>query len=305
MGTFLNPFQAGQHRPSARVAPAGGGASGPPPAEIAAAAGRPATAPASVDEARRPTSPMYASPPQPLVAVPSRRASMKLLETALISAADAVPGVIPAATEARVRAVLAAPPSSAVLAVAFASLVDDPSVHPERFATPAHQQRERERLFGLMERLARPGARLDDALLREARAEIRQACLRPVPPDTADAETLFREAQGFREQDELGGEDAIDALFADRRAEYERTGRWRGTLLELRACFWYWWLWEERLGGGPSTAPADRAAVLALYRQVRAQWDELSEEVERALEWFRAPRLSGSVRLSTALPAMR
>ena len=291
MGTFVNPFLAGRHRPSGRVAPAG---DAPPtvPAAVAAAAGRSA-------------SPMYASPPMTRVADPARRTTMKLLETALISAQDAVPGVIPAATEARVRAVLAAPPSSAVLAVAFASLVDDPSVHADRFGTTGAQQRERERLFDLMERLARPGARLDEALLRESRAEIRQACLRPVPPDTADAETLFREAQRFREQDELGGEVAIDALFTERRTEFERTGRWRGTLLELRACFWYWWLWEERLGGAPSSSAADRAAVLALYRQVRAQWDELSEEVERALEWFRPPRLSGGLRVSTAVAAAR
>lgn len=253
-GSFVNPFQAGHHRRSAPVVP------------------------------RR------ASPSRPQEAAAPRPAPMKLLETALIAAADALPGVVPTATEARVRHVLAAPPSSVVLAVAFASLVDDPSVHPDRFPTPAQQRQERERLFALMERLAGPGARLDEALLREARAEIRQACLRPAPPDTTDPERLFREAQGFREQAELGGEDAIDALFTERRQDYERTGRWRGTLPELRACFWYWWLWEERLVGGPGALAADRAAVQALYRQVRAQWGELSEDVERALEWFRLPR---------------
>lgn len=228
---------------------------------------------------------------------------MKLIETALV-AADAVPGVIPAATEARVRAVIAAPPSSAVLAVAFASLVDDPAAHPERFATVAAQRQERERLFSLMERLARPGARQDEALLGEARAEIRQACLRPTPPDTADVEVLFREAQQFHEQDDLGGETAIEALFAERRAEFTRAGRWRGTLLELRACFWYSWLWEERLSGSTSQSAAERAAILALYRQIRAQWDELSEEVERALEWFRPPRVSTGVRRSTVMTAV-
>jgi hypothetical protein len=229
---------------------------------------------------------------------------MKLLETALV-AADAVPGVIPAATEARVRAVIAAPPSSAVLAVAFASLVDDPSAHPERFSTVAEQRRERERLFGLMERLARPAARLDDALLGEARAEIRQACLRPTPPDTTDVEELFHEAQRFQEQDDLGGEAAIEALFGERRSEFTRNGRWRGTLLELRACFWYSWLWEERLSGSTSESAAERSAILALYRQIRAQWDELSEEVERALEWFRPPRLSTGARRSTVMAALR
>jgi|GEM_PF-2151324 hypothetical protein len=250
-GSFVNPFQAGHHRRSAPVVPQRTSHFRPDGAE--------------------------SRPPAP----------MKLLETALITAADALPGVVPTATEARVRGVLAAPPSSAVLAVAFASLVDDPAAHPDRFPTSAGQRHERERLFVLMERLARPGARLDEPLLSEARAEIRQACLRPVPPDTTDPERLFREAQGFREQAELGGEDAIEELFTERREEYERTGRWRGTLPELRACFWHWWLWEERVGGALA---ADRTAVHALYRQVRAQWGELSEDVERALEWFRLPR---------------
>lgn len=235
---------------------------------------------------------------------PSRRTPMKLLETALV-AADAVPGVIPAATEARVRAVIAAPPSSAVLAVAFASLVDDPSAHPERFSSVAEQRRERDRLFGLMERLARPAARLDETLLSEARAEIRQACLRPMPPDTTDVERLFHEAQRFQELDDLGGETAVEALFSERRSEFARTGRWRGTLLELRACFWYSWLWEERLGGSTAASASEQAAILALYRQIRAQWDELSEEVERALEWFRLPRLSLGARRSAIMAAIR
>ncbi|MDX2182451.1 MAG: hypothetical protein SFW08_00560 [Gemmatimonadaceae bacterium] len=293
MAQYVNPFQAGQHRPSTRgvaqPAPSVERSGGPGAGAIPAAAARPPEIPL-------PRTSRSATPHAVLVA--PRRAPMKLMETALISA-GAVPGVVPGASEARLRSVLAAPPSSAVLAVAFAALVDDPSAHTDRFGTVDAQRSERERLFGLMARLARPGARRDDALLREARAEIRQACLRPAPPETDDVEQLFHEAQRFQEQDDLGGEDAIDALFTQRRAEYERSGRWRGTLLELRACFWYFWLWEERLGGATSNSDAERESMRALYRQIRAQWDELFEEVERSLEWFRPPRLSGAVRAAT------
>src|SRR2546421_2699107 len=44
-------------------------------------------------------------------------------------------------------------PLAACRAVLFASLVDDPSSLPDRFPTEADQERERERLFRIIERL--------------------------------------------------------------------------------------------------------------------------------------------------------
>lgn len=44
-------------------------------------------------------------------------------------------------------------PTSTARAVIFASLVDDPSSHPELFKTKEEQDRERLRLFTLLERL--------------------------------------------------------------------------------------------------------------------------------------------------------
>src|ERR1700680_756068 len=44
-------------------------------------------------------------------------------------------------------------PLAACRAVLFASLVDDPSAHPERFPTDAEQEKERDRLFDLIEKL--------------------------------------------------------------------------------------------------------------------------------------------------------
>ena len=43
-------------------------------------------------------------------------------------------------------------PLAACRAVLFASLVDDPSSHPEQFPTEADQDKERQRLFRLIER---------------------------------------------------------------------------------------------------------------------------------------------------------
>ncbi len=193
---------------------------------------------------------------------------------------------------------LNAPPSNVALAVTFAALVDDGASSADPAATRA-------RRFDLMRRLTAPSARRDDALLAEVRAEVRLVQLRPVPPDTADDDALYRQAQAFRAQEALGGDEAIEALFTERYDEFRTTGRWRGTLVELRACFWYYWLWAERHGAGSAGTAADHEALRALYRQVRMQWGELAEDVERALEPFRGVRASGgALRPSAAIRLM-
>ncbi len=63
-------------------------------------------------------------------------------------------------------------PLAACRAVLFASLVDDPSSHPDRFPTEDAQQRERERMFGIIERLVKWENSNNEHVLREAREEI-------------------------------------------------------------------------------------------------------------------------------------
>lgn len=63
-------------------------------------------------------------------------------------------------------------PLAACRAVLFASLVDDPSSHPEQFPTESDQEVERKRLFGLIEDLVRWENTNDERLLSQARAEI-------------------------------------------------------------------------------------------------------------------------------------
>ena len=65
-------------------------------------------------------------------------------------------------------------PLAACRAVLFAQLVDDPSAHPELFPTEADQERERKRLFDIIERLVPWEASTDEKVLEEARAEIRR-----------------------------------------------------------------------------------------------------------------------------------
>ena len=63
-------------------------------------------------------------------------------------------------------------PLAACRAVLFAQLVDDPSSHPEVWPTEDDQSRERQRLFGIIERLVVWENLNDEALLREAHNEI-------------------------------------------------------------------------------------------------------------------------------------
>lgn len=67
-------------------------------------------------------------------------------------------------------------PLAAARAVLWASLVDDPSSHPELFPTEEAQQVERKRLFDILERLVPWEASNDQRILAEARAEILRSC---------------------------------------------------------------------------------------------------------------------------------
>jgi putative DNA methylase len=63
-------------------------------------------------------------------------------------------------------------PLAAARAVIFSSLVDDPSSHPDQFPTEEAQEKERLRLFDILERLVVWENSNDEELLAEAKAEI-------------------------------------------------------------------------------------------------------------------------------------
>lgn len=72
-------------------------------------------------------------------------------------------------------------PLAAARAVLWASLVDDPSAHPDQFSSDEDQQIERKRLFGILERLVPWEASNDSRILAEARAEIERSCDGDIP----------------------------------------------------------------------------------------------------------------------------
>jgi putative DNA methylase len=73
-------------------------------------------------------------------------------------------------------------PLAACRAVLFASLVDDPSAHPDRFPTEEAQQEERERLFRIIEDLVKWENSTNAEVLKAARAEILASCDGNPPP---------------------------------------------------------------------------------------------------------------------------
>ncbi len=73
-------------------------------------------------------------------------------------------------------------PLAACRAVLFASIVDDPSSRPEEFPTEEAQEAERQRLFGIIERLVLWENTNNEKVLNEARAEILKATDGHPPP---------------------------------------------------------------------------------------------------------------------------
>jgi putative DNA methylase len=66
-------------------------------------------------------------------------------------------------------------PLAACRAVLFASLVDDPSSHPEQFPTEEAQDSERQRIFAIIEQLVKWENSNDERVIEAARAEIRKS----------------------------------------------------------------------------------------------------------------------------------
>ena len=73
-------------------------------------------------------------------------------------------------------------PLAACRAALFASLVDDPSSHPERFPTEEAQKTERQRLFRIIEELVKWENSNNEQVLRQARAEILKSTSGNAPP---------------------------------------------------------------------------------------------------------------------------
>ena len=111
----------------------------------------------------------------------------KLIEVALplpeindASAYDKMPGIGP--HPKGIHHWWARLPLPTARAVLFASVVDDPSAHPDKFRTEEAQERERERLFGILRRMMQKKLHEHPEVYAEARAEMLKSCGGKLPP---------------------------------------------------------------------------------------------------------------------------
>jgi putative DNA methylase len=105
----------------------------------------------------------------------------KLIEVALplpeindASAYDKMPGIGP--HPKGIHHWWARLPLPCARAILFASVVDDPSEHPEKFPTEAAQDAERERLFGIVRSMMQKKLHTNPEVYAEARAEMEKYC---------------------------------------------------------------------------------------------------------------------------------
>lgn len=111
----------------------------------------------------------------------------KLIEVALplpeindASAYDKMPGIGP--HPKGIHHWWARLPLPVARAVLFASVVDDPSSHPDRFPTEEDQARERERLFGIIRKMMQKQLHKHPEVYAEARTEMLRHCGGKLPP---------------------------------------------------------------------------------------------------------------------------
>jgi putative DNA methylase len=116
----------------------------------------------------------------------SDRPKRKLIEVALpletINVASAREKTIRTGRPANMHHWWARRPLAACRAVLFASIVDDPSSDPDRFPTRKSQEDERSRLFEIIRRLVQWENTANQAVLEEARVEIRRSTNGNPPP---------------------------------------------------------------------------------------------------------------------------
>jgi putative DNA methylase len=73
-------------------------------------------------------------------------------------------------------------PVTAARAIIFAQMIDDPSEHPDKFPSESDVQKERERLFRIIESLCAWESQSDAMVLKSAREEMEKCCGGHLPP---------------------------------------------------------------------------------------------------------------------------
>ncbi len=175
-------------------------------------------------------------------------------------------------------------PLAAARAVIFAQMVDDPSSYPDLFPTEKKQDKERQRLFGIIEELVQWENTTNEAVLEKARAEIwqswRRACAENV--EHPRARDLFDRNKLPAFHDPFAGGGALpleaqrlglEAFASDLNPVAVLVNK---AMIEI----------PPRFAGKPPVNPESRSEKTLLAREWKGA-QGLAEDVRRYGQWMR------------------
>lgn len=109
-----------------------------------------------------------------------------------------------------------------------------------------------------------------------AQEEIRVSCYPPAPLDTEDLGRIWEFAFKYNAYEKLGSFEAVCKLVHEREKVFMDTGKWIGTVNELRACLFFEQRRWRHMGEDPEGESLHR--VIQLYRTICDQWSEVEPE---------------------------
>src|SRR5437016_11771791 len=203
-------------------------------------------------------------------------------------------------------------PLAAARAVIFAQMVDDPSASPDLFPTEAKQEKERQRLFRIIEDLVQWENTTNEAVLQKARDEIwqswRRACAENV--DHPRAKELFdrRRLPAFHDPFAGGGSLPLEA---------QRLGleAYASDLSPVAVLIWKAMIEiPPKFAGKPPVNPEAREEKSLIAREWKGA-QGLAEDVRYYGQWMRDetekrighlhPKIEVTVQLANAWPDLK
>ena len=175
-------------------------------------------------------------------------------------------------------------PLAAARAVIFAQMVDDPSADPEQFPTKESKERERERLFGILERLVQWENTTNEDLLDQAHQEILRSWRRTCSEnaDHPRAQELFNPDQLPAFHDPFAGGGALPLEAQRLGLEAYASDLNPVAVLICKAMIEI----PPRFGGSPPINPEAVSAVELVERQWKGARG-LAEDVRYYGQWMR------------------
>lgn len=109
-----------------------------------------------------------------------------------------------------------------------------------------------------------------------AQEEIRVICYPPAPLDTEDPGRIWEFAFKYNAYEKLGSFQAVCKLAHEREKVFMDTGKWIGTVDELRACLFFEQRRWRHMGEDPEGESLHR--LIHLYRTICDRWSEVELE---------------------------